>query len=122
MVAFAVQRASCRTALELFEVHPAHVVEGQSQFSGELGDVPENVAQFESKVLLEAFINHPVPIPDQFLHLLSHLSSFSGKSQRWINQIASKIGVAGRCSGVPLVIIELHGGEAPTGLTVDSAG
>jgi hypothetical protein len=108
-VARARQHPALLAREQLVEVGMRDLLEVEAGLGGDLGDVPEHVAEL-ARQRLQALLGHDAAVvAQQLLDLLGHLAGLAGQAQRRIDDVVARARVGRGAPGAPLVVGEEHG-------------
>ena len=108
-VARARQHPALLAREQLVEVGLGDLLELQAGLGGDLGHVPEHVAEL-ARQRLQALVGHDAAVvAQQLLDLLGHLAGLAGQAQRRVDDVVARARVGRGAPREPLVVGEEHG-------------
>jgi len=108
MVATACDHVTGGAAGQLVEVGLGDLRKFKAQFAGELGHVPEHIAQLQLQRLAHFRRKGAALIAQHLLHLVGHLTGLTTEAEGWINRVGAHIRVSRRAACTLLIDVEIH--------------
>jgi hypothetical protein len=107
-IPIAVDLVTLEAVIQFGDVGFGHLVEGESQLGGDLGQVPEHVAEFSLEGLAGVGGDLAAFVTKDFLDLASHFPGFVDQAEGGVDDGVPDGRVSGGLTGFLLVFVKVH--------------
>ena len=84
------------------------VTELETQFTGQLGHVPEHITQLQLQRFAHLRAEGSTLIAQHLFHLVGHFPCLTAEAEGGVDRIGSHVWITGRGAGTLLIGIEIH--------------